>query len=240
MDRSVRVADVLVELADTLAESFDPVDFAQTLAERCVELLAADASGVMLVDQRGELRLVAATMERARQLELFELQIDEGPCLDCFAAGRAITNVDLHRAAPSWPVFTPAAKAAGFRSTSALPMRLRGQVIGALNVFADQLPALRDSDLAIAQAMADVATIGLLQERTVHEKSALSRQLQTALDSRVLIEQAKGMLAALTGVPVAGAFDRMRRHARRNGTPLTSVAAAVLDGSLDARTLVDA
>jgi GAF domain-containing protein len=233
-----RLARVFVELADTLVEEFDVVDFLHMLTERCVELLDADAAGLMLADQRGNLQLVASTVERAQLLELFELQAGEGPCLECFSTGRAITNVDLPEARERWPVFAAAAVQAGFRSTHALPMRLRGQVIGALNLFADRQARLDEDDVAIGQAMADVATIGLLHERNLREQTVLSEQLQTALHSRVLIEQAKGVLAARADITVAEAFTRMRTHARGNNLTLTGVATAVIDGTIDERFLV--
>lgn len=238
MNGTSRLAQVFVELADTLVEEFDVVDLMHVLAERSVELLEADAAGLMLADQRGELQLMACTQERARVLELFELQIQEGPCFESFRTGAAITNVDLSEAYDRWPVFTPAAVEAGFRATHALPMRLRGQVIGALNLFTDQQVTFDQDALAVAQAMADVATIGLLHERNLHEKTILSEQLQTALHSRVLIEQAKGMLAARANVDVSEAFNRMRVHARRDGLTLTAVAQAVVEGTIDVSVLV--
>jgi len=233
-----RLARGFVELADTLVEEFDVVDFLQMLTERCVELLDADAAGLMLADQRGKLQLIASSLERAQLLELFELQAGAGPCMECFATGRAITNVDLPEVRERWPVFADAALEAGFRSTHALPMRLRGQVIGALNLFTDRQARLDEDDIAIGQAMADVATIGLLHERNLREQTVLSEQLQTALHSRILIEQAKGVLAARAGITVTEAFTRMRTHARGNNLTLTGVAAAVIDGSLDERILV--
>ena len=235
-----RLAQVFVELADTLVEEFDVVDLLQVLTERSVELLGADTSGLMLADQRGQLQLMAWTVERARLLELFELQVDEGPCRDCYLTGQAITNVDLAEAVERWPVFTPAATAAGFGATHALPMRLRGQVIGVLNLFANDAAPLSDDDIAVGQAMADVATIGLLQERTLHEQTIVSEQLQSALQSRILVEQAKGVLAARADVSVNDAFTRMRTHARNNGLTLTAVAAAVVDGLIDVKLLMDA
>ena len=234
MDGRQRLAEVFVELADTLVDQFDTVDFLQMLCDRCVELLDAAASGLMLADQRGTLRLMAVTTEQARLLELFELQIDEGPCLDCFASGQAITNVDIAQSQQRWPRFAAAAREAGFSSTHALPLRLRGQVIGALNLFSAQHNApMSDSDLLIGQAMADIATIGLLHERNSREQTALSEQLQTALHSRVLVEQAKGVLAARAQISVGEAFTLMRTHARRRGLRLTDVASAVVQGSID-------
>jgi GAF domain-containing protein len=223
---------VFVELADTLTENFDVVDFLQTLTDRCVELLGADAAGLMLTDQRGGLQLMAATLERARVLEVFELQVQEGPCVECFTTGQAITNVELAEASQRWPVFTPAAVEAGFGATHALPMKLRGRVIGALNLFTDAQVHLSDNDLAVGQAMADVATIGLLHQRNTDEQTILSEQLQAALHSRIVVEQAKGALAALAGISVNEAFTRMRTHARREHLPLTVVATAVVDGPI--------
>jgi GAF domain-containing protein len=242
MSEVARIAKVFVELADTLVENFDVVDFLQTLTDRCVELLGTDASGLMLSDQRGGLQVMTATLERARMLELFELQIAEGPCLDCFTTGDPITNVDLTRPETfdKWPTFTPAAAEAGFGATHALPMRLRGQVIGALNLFNDKPLQLSSSDLTVAQAMADVATIGLLHQRNTHEQTILSEQLRTALQSRVLIEQAKGALAAHTKLDVDQAFHKMRSYARSNNLTLTDVASAIIDQSVSNDILVTA
>jgi GAF domain-containing protein len=232
MDDSQRLARVFVELADTLIEDFDVVDFMQTLTDRCVELLDADAAGLMLTDQRGGLQLMAATLERARVLEVFELQVQEGPCLECFTTGVAITNVELAEATRRWPVFTPAAVEVGFGATHALPMRLRGQVIGALNLFTDQPVHLSGTDLGVGQAMADVATIGLLHQQNTREQTVLSEQLQTALHSRVLVEQAKGALAARNDISVGDAFIRLRTYARSHQLSLTEVAAAVVAGDI--------
>ena len=242
MIESERLAHVFVELADTLIEDFDVVDFLQTLTDRCVELLGTDAAGLMLTDQRGGLQLMTATLERARVLELFELQVEEGPCLECFTTGDPMTNIELTEAEANqrWPVFSPAAVEAGFAVTHALPMRLRGRVIGALNMFNDQQVELSDSDIAVGQAMADVATIGLLHQRNTNEQTILSEQLQTALHSRILVEQAKGAVAALAGVSPAEAFKAMRAHARRNNMTLTDVATAVVDGTLTKDMLVSA
>lgn len=240
VDSTQRLAHVFVELADTLVEDFDVVDFLHMLTERCAELLDGHACGLMLADQRGGLQLMASTMDRARILELFELEIREGPCMECFSTGTPITNVALQSAGQRWPAFTPAALDAGFRLTHALPMRLRNRVIGALNLFSDDVEPLDGGVLAIGQAMADVATIGLLHQRTLNEQTALAEQLQTALHSRVLIEQAKGVLAAQADIDVAEAFTRMRAHARRNGRTLTTVATAVVEGSLTARVLAQA
>jgi GAF domain-containing protein len=231
--REQRLAEVFVELADTLVEEFDVIDFLQTLTERCVELVDTDAAGLVLDDQRGRLSVIAYTDESARLLELFELQKAEGPCLDCFATGEAIANVDLAASGSRWPVFTEAALGSGFAYSHALPLRLRRQVLGALNLFTVEGRALTEEHLAVAQGMADIATIGLLHERALRDQVVLAEQLQTALHSRIVIEQAKGVLSARAAISVGEAFRRMRTHARRTGQQLTAVAEAVVTGSLD-------
>jgi transcriptional regulator with GAF, ATPase, and Fis domain len=237
MPREQRLTEVFVELADTLIEEFDVVEFLQILTERCVELVDTDAAGLMLDDQRGNLQVIAYTHESARLLELFELQREEGPCLDCFATGRVIANIDLADAESRWPVFAEAARDVGFTMSHALPLRLRRQVIGALNLFSVSPQSLSDDHLAVAQGMADIATIGLLHERAMRDQVVLSEQLQTALHSRIAIEQAKGILSAQAGVDVATAFQLLRTGARRSGRQLTEVATAVIEGSLDAEQL---
>ncbi len=240
MMREQRLAEVFVELADTLVDEFDVVDLLQTLTERCVELVDTDAAGLMLDDQRGNLRLIAHTHESARLLELFELQQEEGPCLDCFATGQVIANIDLTTAADRWPVFTRAAREVGFGTSHAVPLRLRRHVIGALNLFSTGRRPLGDNDLAVAQGLADIATIGLLHERAVRDQVILSEQLQTALHSRILIEQAKGVLSAQTGASVEVAFALMRTHARRTGQLLTTLAGSVVAGRVDGAALQQA
>ena len=232
MAREQRLAEVFVELADTLVEEFDVIDFLQTLTERCVELVDTDAAGLMLDDQRGNLQVVAYTNESARLLELFELQKAEGPCVDCFATGQVIANVDLAAPRGRWPVFTEAALGSGFSYSHALPLRLRRQVLGALNLFTVERRRLSEEHLAVAQGMADIATIGLLHERALRDQVVLAEQLQTALHSRIVIEQAKGVLAARAGISVGEAFSRMRAHARGQGKQLTAVAEAVVAGTL--------
>jgi transcriptional regulator with GAF, ATPase, and Fis domain len=235
--REQRLVHVFVELADTLVEEFDVVDFLQTLTERCVEMVDADAAGLMLDDQRGALQPIAYTHESTRLLELFELQRGEGPCLDCFASGQRITNIDLTLATDRWPVFARAARDVGFTTCHALPLRLRNQVIGALNLFSTRPTELSPDHLAVAQGLADIATIGLLHERAARDQLAVSEQLQTALQSRILIEQAKGVLSARAGTNVDDAFRLMRAHARRTGSLLTTVAGDIVSGSIDAAQL---
>jgi transcriptional regulator with GAF, ATPase, and Fis domain len=233
MSQELRHARVFVELADTLVAEFDVIDFLHTLAERSVELLGADAAGLMLADQRGNLQLVASSAESARLLEIFELQNDEGPCLDCFRTGEQLVNLDDATMQARWPRFWAETMQLGFRSAHALPMRLREEVIGAINLFGSTGAALSDEDIAIGQAMADVATIGLLQERSVRQKEVLAEQLQTALNSRVLIEQAKGVLAERARVPIDMAFILMRSHARGHNRTLSRVAIDIINGTLN-------
>lgn len=233
MSREQLLASTFVELADTLVTEFDAVDFLHTLAERSVALLNADAAGVILADQRGRLQVLSSTTHQAHVVELFVLQNSEGPCFDCFESGRAVVNVDLSEARHRWPGFSAAATDAGYAVAHALPMRLRDQVIGAMSLFCTHRSRLSADDQAVGQALADVATIGLINERTVRQHEVLAEQLQTALHSRVLIEQAKGVLAERTKRDVDESFTLMRGHAKRTRQPLRDVATAVINGSVD-------
>ena len=218
------LSDTFVDLADTMVADFDVIDFLHLLTDRSVALLGASAAGVMLADPRGELRVAAASSEEAGLLELFQLQNDQGPCLDCFRTGRAVTATDLACPAPRWPRFAEAAVRSGFATVEALPMRLRDQVIGALNLFRAAPGGLDPADLRIAQALADVATIGLLHERNVRRRETVSEQLQAALNSRVIIEQAKGKLAERLGIDMDRAFAMLRDYARNTNQHLTDIA----------------
>jgi len=188
----------------------------------------------MLADQGGSLMTVAASDERARLLELFEIQNDEGPCRDCYRLGAAVVNVDLHGARERWPQFTPQAVTAGFRSANALPLRLRSQVIGSLNLLRAEPGALPPTDLVAAQALADVATIGILQHRAAEEHRLLAEQLQYALNSRVAVEQAKGVLAEHAGLDMDGAFQALRKYARDHNRRLVEIAHAVVERGISA------
>jgi GAF domain-containing protein len=231
-DREQLIADAFVELADTLVDDFDLVDFLNTVVEHAVELVDAQAAGIMLSDQRGGMEVMAASSHATRLVELFEIQNEEGPCLDAFRSGRAVTRDDQAEMLASWPTFTPRLAEAGFSSAQAVPMRLRTQVIGALNLFRTAPGALTEAEMKLVQALADVATVGILQQRAVTASSLLAEQLQSALHSRVLIEQAKGIIAERAGTDIDRAFDMIRRHARRTGAPLQAVVARVIDGSL--------
>jgi len=218
------LSDTFIELADTMVADFDILDFLHMLTDRTVQLLGASAVGVMLADPRGELRVAAASTEEAGLLELFQLQKDQGPCLECFRTGRPVTAADLSAAAQQWPRFAQAAVQAGFVTVEALPMRLRDQVIGALNLFRAEPGSFDQADLRIGQALADVATIGLLHERNVRRRETVAEQLQAALNSRVVIEQAKGKLAERLGINMDRAFTMLRNHARTTNQHLTDVA----------------
>ena len=232
MTTEKRLTQVFVELADTLVDEFDALDFLATLTERSVELLHADAAGVILRDLEGTLRVVASTSEEAKLLELFELQNDQGPCLDCFRSGHPVVNVTISEARSRWPRFSDAAVEVGYQSAHAIPLRLRDSMIGAMNLFSTAVVEFSEEDVAIAQALADIATIGLLQERAVRQSGMIAEQLQTALNSRIVIEQAKGVLLASGGVDLEQAFHLMRDYSRRNRKPLREIARRVIDRDL--------
>jgi transcriptional regulator with GAF, ATPase, and Fis domain len=219
-----------VELTDTMVADFDVIDFLHVLTSRSAELLDVSAAGLLLADPRGELRVIAASSEAARLLELFQLQSDEGPCLDCFRSGQPVTATELS-ADQRWPRFAAAAGQAGFTSVQALPMRLREQVIGALNLFRATPGAFDPASVRIGQALADVATIGLLHERSMRRSDILNEQLQTALNSRVVIEQAKGKLAERLGIDMNQAFTLLRDQARNRNQRLSDLARAFVDGT---------
>jgi len=224
------LSETFVELTDTMVAGFDVIDFLHVLTDRSTQLLDASAAGLLLADPRGELRVVAASSEAARLLELFQIQNDQGPCLDCFRAGQPVDSGDLAAAAHRWPRFAPAAQQAGFAAVQALPMRLREQIIGALNLFRTDPGALAPAGILVGQALADVATISLLHERGMRHSDVLNEQLQTALNSRVVIEQAKGKLAERLGVDMDQAFALLRDRARASNRRLSDLARAFMDG----------
>jgi transcriptional regulator with GAF, ATPase, and Fis domain len=224
-----RTAQTFVELADTLVVGFDVIDLLQTLAERCVDLLDVDAAGILLADQRGSLTLVAASTEQARLLELFQLQDEEGPCLDCYHSGQMVTCPDLAAQPQQWPRFTAAAHQVGFAAVQAFPLRLRDQVLGAMNLFSAATGVPSQENTSVAQALADVATIGITHERTLREHQLITEQLQHALNSRIVIEQAKGMLAERGQITVGDAFTLLRAYARNHNQQLSAVARQVIN-----------
>jgi GAF domain-containing protein len=237
MPRQSSLAKTLVELADTLVADFDVVDLLTRLADGCVDVFDVGAAGVMLAGPAGELRVMASSSEAMRLLELFEVQAQEGPCLDCYRTGERVVNEDLTAASSRWPSFAPEALAAGFRSVHALPMRLRGTIIGALNLFHVEPDEMRPADLDVAQAFADVATIAILQHRATLETQTFNDQLNHALNSRVVIEQAKGMIGEREGLDMEQAFHRLRNHARNHNRRLADVATDIIGGTLAASAL---
>ena len=235
--REDALTHTFVQLADSLVDDFDIIDLLTVLADRSIELVDATAAGILLADGKGQLRLMAASSERARLLELFQLQNDEGPCLEAHATGIPVIHTDLRSAVVRWPRFAPEAIEAGFESVYALPLRLRSSTIGALNLFRVESSAMPAADVRLAQALADVASIAILQDQAIRESQIESGQLQHALDSRVAIEQAKGMLAERSHIDMDEAFERLRRYARSTNRQLTAVAVDVIAGTLSPRLL---
>jgi GAF domain-containing protein len=223
------VSEVFVEVADALVGDFDLVEFLQMVTTRSSELADARAAGLLLAGPQKRLQLMAASDERAEMLELFQVQAKEGPCQDCYSSGQPVVNVDLTAAVDKWPQFAPRAVAAGYRSVHAFPLRLRDQVIGALNLFGADVGDMAPADVRVIQALADVATIGLLQARAMRDREVLTEQLQNALNTRIVIEQAKGVLAQIHQGTPDQAFDLMRKHCRSHNVRLSDIAFAVVD-----------
>ncbi|WP_432850566.1 ANTAR domain-containing protein [Amycolatopsis sp. CA-161197] len=234
-----RLVDTFVELADTLTDDFDVINFLHLLAARSIELLPVDAAGLLLVDANGKLQLVASSNEQVRLLELFQLQRDEGPCLDACRLRRVVTVADLSRDAETWPPFATIALEQGFRAVHAFPMSLRSEVIGALNLFVASPGELPPEGVRVARGMVDVATIGLLHARAMQRHEVLVEQLETALSSRVVIEQAKGFIANGLGLAMDDAFALLRGFARSHSRKLSLVAADVVNRSETVRLLFD-
>jgi GAF domain-containing protein len=237
-DREQTLVEAFVRLADTLVTDYDVIDLFHGLCADCVSLLGADAAGLLLTDQRGSLQLVSASNEQAQVVELFQLQADQGPCLDCFRTGDQVRADDL-TTEERWPRFTSRARENGFAAVHALPMRLRGEVVGALNLFHRQQHVMDEADLGVGQALSDVATIAILTDRSSRQRELLTEQLQAALTSRVIIEQAKGVLAERGGMGLNEAFGRMRSYARGHQLRLADLARDVVEGVVDTTALLD-
>jgi GAF domain-containing protein len=223
------MSDLFVEVADTLVDEFDVIDFLHNLTVHASAISGAEAVGLMLTDQKGRLQFVAASKPAGEDLELYQLQNSEGPCLDCFATGQPVVNADLVHAGDRWPTFAPRAIELGYQSVHAVPMRLREHTIGALNLFGSQDAFFDASEVGVVQALADVATIALMQARTIQRSEELTEQLQGALTSRVVIEQAKGALAAMAGITTDEAFELLRTRARSSQKRLVDIAQSVLE-----------
>jgi hypothetical protein len=240
MTREQRIVETFVGLADTMADDFDVIEFLHGLAQRCVELLDCTEAGLLLADASGMLRVMASSSERSEALDLLQSQNDEGPCSKCFHSGEPVASENLRGDLGRWPTFGPAALERGFCSVQALPMRVRGDTVGALNLFRAQPGAISDRDLPLGQGMADIAAIALLQERSVRESRDVVAQLQGALSSRVVIEQAKGVLAERAQIGLDAAFARLRSYARRNNRRLSDVASELISGRLEPAALINA
>lgn len=237
--RETLVLDAVVSLVDNLLDDFDVVELLTELTERCADLLDIAAAGFLLADPLNQLRLLAATSEQARELELFQIQADEGPCVDCYGTGQQVSVADIHTAAARWPRFVPAALDAGFASVHAVPMRAAGIVLGALGLFGTRPGVLNDADRLVAQTLAHIACVAILQ---VHAPtpSIVMPQLQNLLTSRVVIEQAKGFLRESLGVSVEEAFRVLRSYARVHNEHLTDVARRLITERRSRSTLLSA
>jgi GAF domain-containing protein len=231
MTREALLVRTLVELADNLVDEFDVIDVLTVLSDRCVEVLDVDSAGVMLAAPGGELQVVASSSAAMRGLELFELQANEGPCVDCFVSGQSIVNLELSAIDDRWPRFARRAVADGFHSVHALPMHLRGVTVGALNMFRIASGSLLAEDALVAQALADVATIAIIQHQTSVSASVLNSQLSEALNSRIIIEQAKGKVSEASGLDMDRSFQRIRNHARNHNLRLTELARGIAEGT---------
>ncbi|MEV0275221.1 GAF and ANTAR domain-containing protein [Streptomyces sp. NPDC050610] len=235
MTREEQLLAAMVEAVDTLVDDFDLIEFLHQLCDHCNELLDVAAVGVMLADPEGGLQVIAASDEHTRLLELFALQTEQGPCVECYRSGAARLNISLGSPVQSaaFPRFAARARRTGFTTTHALPMRLRQQVVGAMNLFDTREKDLSPTDARVARALADVATIAILQQRTIVYGDVERAQLRAALSSRICVEQAKGILAERRHTDLDGAFDALRRHARAHRMPLTELCRQLIDGTLD-------
>jgi len=239
--REQLISRAFVSLADTLVDDYDVIELLTRLVGYSVELLGADAGGIMLADPSGLLRVVAASNDDAELIELMQLQNEEGPCLDCYHTAAAVSVGDLDQATDRWPAFVAAAVGQHvFRAVHAVPLRLRGEAIGALNLWRHHPGPMPIDDLALGQALADVATIAILQERAIRRAEVLNEQLQAALTSRVIIEQAKGILAQHARLRMDHAFEMLRRYARSQSLRLADVARDLAETTLDPATIIAA
>lgn len=237
-ERESRLLDTFVQMADTLVDDYDIADVLHELVTSCVRLLDATAAGLVLTDQRGGMQVLASSTEQTRLLELFQIQADEGPCLDCFRTGRPILVDDLAAAADRWPRFAPHALNEGFVAVHAIPMQLRRNIIGALNLFSSKPGTMPEQDVRVAQALADTATIGILQERAIHRGEVLTEQLEFALNNRITIEQAKGVLAHAGNLDMDQAFQALRAYGRGHSSRLSDIAHQLVTGIIHPNTVL--
>jgi transcriptional regulator with GAF, ATPase, and Fis domain len=232
LTREERLVDVFATLADTLIDDYDVVDLMQTLVDTCVSTFEVVAAGLLLADEHGDLEVLVSTSEESRLVEVMQLSAEAGPCIESFRTASVVSVTDLEQGPADWEPFRGAAREQGFTAVHAIPLRLRETTIGALNLFLDERSALSERDIRAARALADVATIGILHERTLRASDAAREQLQGALNSRVTIEQAKGILAYTHDVSMDEAFTLLRNHARSNQLPLALVARQLVDRAI--------
>jgi GAF domain-containing protein len=230
--RETSISAAFVTLADTLTTDFDVVDLLHILVEQCTQILEVDAGGLMLADEEGQLQLMTSTSESADLVEIMQLGASAGPCIDCFTTGAAVSVPDIQQSGERWPAFQKVALQQGFQSVHATPMKLRGQIIGTMNLFSNTPGKLSVRDAAIAQALTDVATIGILQERLISEGHLVAEQLHSALESRILIEQAKGIISHSLSLDMHDAFSVLRTYARNNNLTIRSVAEQISNRTL--------
>ena len=235
-----RLAEIFVDAADTLVDDFDVVELLDRLVADCVSLLDVDEAAILLLSRNQNLEVVASSNEASRLMEVFQLEAHSGPCIDAVRTGQPVSITDLGELHRSWPAFGRAVEQIGFTAVYALPMRLREEKIGALNLFNSDKPPLTAFDHRLAQALADVATIGILQQRTLSRASILADQLELALNSRISVEQAKGVIAEYGGVDMGAAFEAIRKFARENRVKLSVVAQMVVARELAPGSLIAA
>jgi transcriptional regulator with GAF, ATPase, and Fis domain len=230
--REEKLLATFVKLADTLVADYDVVDLLQNLVDICENLLDTAAAGILLAAANGELEVIVSTSEASWLVETMQLAAEAGPCIESFQTGRVVSLPDIAQAPEAWALFRDSALKQGFASVHAIPLRLRETTIGTLNLLRETAGELETSDAMAAQAFADVATIGILHERSLRETSVLADQLQTALNRRTIIEQAKGVVAHTNGVPMDEAFGLIRNYARSHQLPISQVAARLVDMTL--------
>jgi len=230
--REQSVIEAFVSLADSLVGPFDVVELLKDLTDECAQLLDVASAGLLLADTAGVLHVVAASSEQTRSLELFQLQRDEGPCLECYRTGVAVSIADLNEHAQRWPQFVPAARMRGFVSVHAVPMRIQDRVLGALGLFGNAVGSINGEDLRLGQALAHVASVALITGNASADQAHVNQQLQIALDSRVYIEQAKGVIAEYLNVNMDEAFELLRRYSRDHNVKLTDVSQALATRTL--------
>ncbi|MEU0494873.1 GAF and ANTAR domain-containing protein [Mycobacterium sp. NPDC006124] len=231
MDRYERLASAFVGLADTLVADYDAIELAQQLIDSSMDLLPITAAGILLGDAAGTLHLFASSSEQSRLLELLQVEANVGPCLDAYRSGKPVLVEDLAANSTSWPAFSERAAEYGYQAVIALPLRLRADRIGALNLFLATTGPMTPADVLVGQALADVAAIGIAHQRILSRSELVNQQLQTALNTRVVIEQAKGVLAERAMIDMDRAFNLLRQHARRTNRRLADLAADVVAGA---------